>query len=118
MKTAIEIIDETVEFYAADPAGRRSKLSSGGCLYFGLDEKRCAVGRCFKDSITPDMVKENETPAYLPLNDLLKEDYLNLPERFWSDLQEFHDTDDYWNLEGLTPEGKDYVYGLKTRYKI
>jgi hypothetical protein len=132
MKTAIEIIDETVAFYGDDPKGRRSLgLSSVGnvtCFYHGEEGKKCAVGRCLTDSglekahefeksppPTGASVKEFDSKFELELN--LIEVYRGHSIDFWKDLQALHDHDRMWGkFFGLTEDGHQYVEVLKQKY--
>jgi hypothetical protein len=105
MKTENEIIKETVEFYWADPAGRRA-ASDIACEYLTADGRMCAVGRC----LTPEhatrasdiLCSASALPGLLctPLDELLRPEYRGHSVNFWSNLQTLHDDDLSWRTEG------------------
>lgn len=111
MKTKIEIINETVEYYSADVSRRAvgdvKGLNSESCHYY-KDGKMCAVGRCMIDpkhwsdsgAWVEDLLLEREGG-----DDFLKEEYRGHDAKFWKDLQVFHDTFHHWNENGITPTG-------------
>ena len=92
--TKIEIIEETVQYYRTNPFGFDPKKydGAGGCVYYGVDEQMCAVGRCL---IQP----ENFSTAIFSAKGLfdkhtqaiLKPEYHGQEDNFWQDLQVFHD---------------------------
>ena len=60
---------------------------------------------------------ETEVGSTLLIPRILKNKYKHLNDAdFWSDLQFFHDTGDFWDKKGLTKIGKDYYETLKKRY--
>jgi len=121
--TKHEIIDETVEYYEINPIGRRSikdPALSGGCFYYRENDgiiQMCAVGRCMVDP-----KKYAPSGAYVSTllegegEEILKPEYRGHEAVFWRDLQQLHDSSTYWNLQGLSDEGKDYVLNLKKEY--
>jgi hypothetical protein len=48
--TKIDIINDTVAFYSADPKRLRS-LEDGNCVYNGINGNHCGVGRYFIDEV-------------------------------------------------------------------
>lgn len=112
--TAVEIINETVEYYSAD-VSRRSVSPEGGCYYKleieGEETKYCAVGRCFDQSVA-DMDHQNGVFHYLTdlkdknsLDEDLLPQYKGHPIEFWNTLQMLHDRNGYWDHTGLSPVG-------------
>jgi hypothetical protein len=124
MKTYIDVINETVEFYVADPVNRRSlsndpddEIHSNGCLYNGPDGKQCAFARC-ANRIDK---KYEGLSAYKILDaegiNILKDEKQHLDNTyFWEELQNLHDNDFYWNESGLSTDGQEYVKELLEKY--
>lgn len=132
MKTYLDVIKETVEFYGTDPKGRRSinpartsdrprwSPSTPGCLYVGVDGKRCAFARCTapvqEARLSKHEGKDAKTTLSGSLDDagpiVLAPEYAHLTNgEFWNELQSLHDEEDYWDLEkgGLSQLGQRYV---------
>ncbi len=115
-KSAVEIINETVEYYSADPVGRRGYDEiKQNCYYITEDGKMCAFGRCCIDphgisttSICEDEI-EMEDGSYKEIEDLLKEEYRGHNHSFWYNLQKFHDDKDNWVATGLSEQGQKNV---------
>lgn len=112
MKTKLEIIEETANFYnsytrAYDPIRHT-------CVYNTPEDlKQCAVDRCLID---PKMFEEQYGKdgynissvvrrGNLKLDDYLKEEYRGHGIYFWRSLQEFHDDENNWNENGLSDIG-------------
>lgn len=121
--TKLEIIEETVKFYSKD-IRRRSLDTDGVCVYNGIHNTHCAVGRAllpkYKKEISGNrgygvkrLPKQNGEKS---LDDMLSEKYRGHEEEFWRDLQALHDTDHYWKSGGLTEYGENWVGELKERY--
>lgn len=106
MKTENDIIKETVEYYWADPKGRRAATRLG-CHYHVPDDGRmCAVGRCLTTEALPRASKvmcgAHELAERLEadcLDDLLQPEYQGRPVYFWESLQKLHDEEHVWNSE-------------------
>lgn len=124
MKTYLDVINETVEFYGADPKNRLS-MDGPYCLYVGPDNKRCAFSRCCSEEHISFLIKKEgrQSDTILGKNDcpkdLLKSEYRHLcnPD-FWTHLQSLHDNELNWNFTsgGLTAQGKKYVEFLQNKY--
>lgn len=124
MKTKLEIIDETVNFYNLS----NRAMSGLGCFYHTQNGKQCAVGRCLKDS---DAFQEMIGKEYmyssqsiddlsdsgLTLDDFLKDEYKGHDIEFWKGLQLLHDSEIFWNNEGLSHWGVDEVKRLRLKYE-
>lgn len=124
VKTARQIIEETVQYYSEDPT-RRGLSNNNDCMYKTLDGKMCAVGRCMLESELEKIVVSekfndwsvDEVFEALGLDDhdgLLKPEYRGQSLGFWSDLQILHDCKTYW--EG-TP-GSDSIRTAKVHALI
>lgn len=134
--TAIQIIDETVEFYGEDPDGRRSLAPNPNpkdfadktaCLYKHIKADggvlMCAVGRCMIDPpekiITPieDLVEKAPGQS---VDEILIYKYAGHPLVFWQELQELHDDKKAWRSTeaggGLTDRGLSIVTVMKAKY--
>lgn len=118
--SAIEIIAETVAFYGED-TDRRGLDCDGDCLYRTADGKECAVGRCMIDSDnvepaggSPGSVWGNEDMDAMD-SDLYPQ-YRGQSMRFWSRLQDLHDTDENWNDDGITVQGQLVADRLKKEF--
>ena len=120
-----EILKETIDYYAKDPASRRSITEDGNCMYTWGDT-HCAIGRYLKEEYQHENWIENENSV----NELcessedgwnidwcLRDDVHGLDTNFWKNLQDFHDTHSCWITEddinmddepiGLSRVGKD-----------
>ena len=121
--TPVELIQETVAYYSADPVGRRAILSINEvpekaplCQYQTLDNRKCAVGRCMLDNDNLYMLSGSIDDAYwrdeygdrkenAKWQTLIKPEYEDIPNDLWVQLQQFHDTNDNWDEEGLSERG-------------
>lgn len=123
MKTKKQIIEETVDFYSADPKGRRS-IYGGSCLYLSTSGCKCAVGRYLRTDIE---IKGLRLPSvsidslcdYNNVNhidSLLIEEVRGHGYEFWNDLQQLHDYDGYWDNNKISYEGRKYAHELLKRY--
>lgn len=117
MKTKLQVIEETAAYYAED-IKRRALDEKGVCQYITEDGRMCAVGRVM---IEPELfVKENWTAEHilsdLGTDNILKSEYAIEHEGFWQDLQCFHDTTLFWDEDGLTYHGLDYLLTLRHKY--
>jgi hypothetical protein len=129
-KTKLEILQETVAYYAADPVGRRAKLGAK-CMYRTPEGRRCAVGRCMtKASVVAyaayigtvkNLVSTVLNGAYIGYDTVvrqpLKRNYQGHNLNFWDDLQALHDNNTYWTESGLSAEGQQFVAVLSERYR-
>lgn len=113
--TQLEIIDETVAFYSADP-GRRG-MKDNLCAYQVIEngvEKKCGVGRCMTDEAIKEFGNSRDTvDEIFDLENMLAPQYQGHDNDFWKEIQVFHDSPPNWNETGLTPIGKRQVELLK-----
>lgn len=121
MKTKIEIINETVEFYST--VSNRSVNENKSCLYFGTNGKKCAFSRCLKPEITSKDISEGvEIEKCIvdghKYDDYLKEEYKGHTIHFWNDIQALHDDGNNWNEDsGLSKLGIITVKILREVHK-
>lgn len=139
--TKLEILEETIEFYSVDPAGRRSIDTSvpggGGCLYRGPNNRSCAFGRCMTPetlAIVPEAYALGATEVLVNLgrkfddpyrrltaddvveHPVVEERYAGHPIWFWEDLQWLHDFNVYWGTNGLTASGAAEADRLRKKF--
>ncbi len=124
--TKVEIIQETADFYSADPK-RRSLNKKLDCSYNGENGTHCAVGRCL-------LPIYHDLGDKLPSNDwdfeglftanncenhdeMLQEQYRGHDIFFWNSLQTLHDTQQYWDKVCLTVAGEQYLQNLLDTHK-
>lgn len=119
--TKHQIIDETVEYYSTHD---RAITGTGRCQYKTQDGKLCAHSRCLTDRAREKVIELNlnmGASAHSVLRHcggdrIHQMKYRGHNTLFWSDVQNLHDTDDYWNGRELTLKGKDYVKRIKAVY--
>lgn len=131
-KTKIQIIDETVEYYSADPKRRATTKGALGrnlCIYLAEDGRTCAFSRCMieplraKNMAAPcDMLIDMLTRKHVERNEvvptgILKPEYDGYTISFWLGIQGLHDNVDYWDDKGMTGIGKMRVETMKETYK-
>lgn len=110
-KSKVEIIQETVDYYSADPDGRRAN-ENGDCMYLASDGRMCAVGRCMADpKVAGDYIGDyrdmlEHVRSQGVQYDILKPEYQGHSVGFWEDLQMFHDSDVNWDSNGLSELGQ------------
>lgn len=112
----LSFLKEGVDFYSADPEGRRSLRPSGiGCQYRNDSGAGCFIGRHIPDSVIQlveqreindssfdSLIAEEKTKG-----ELLPLEVQALGECFLCDCQSLHDGDQMWNAGGLTQMGRD-----------
>jgi hypothetical protein len=117
--SAIEIIDETVEFYENNSRSLNPtpKDAEYGCLYNGPNGEVCAFARCVLPEYR-DKLEEGKN-AYRHLvekgygDDMLMEQYRGHCYVFWNNLQNLHDSNEFWENRKLSPAGIEYVERFK-----
>lgn len=116
MKTKLEIIEETANYYNINNRG----INGNWCVYKSDTGNMCAVGRCLKENIVLDAgYNENSDARELFKHhsyDILKDEYKIKDSDFWLDLQRFHDHNLNWDEKGLTDIGKLKYKELKIKY--
>lgn len=125
-KTPLEIINETAEFYISDPSRRsltnlkHSESDLFDCVYVSTNGNNCAFSRCCTDEGKQKLHNEYEGKSVLslhePIDFFLKEEYKGLSNGFWNLIQTFHDNKHYWNDDGITEEGKQYLDKIRNEY--
>lgn len=119
-RTKLEIIDETVNFYSADPKGRRAVSADGTCEYASLDGKQCAVGRCMGTGADFNYLGTVSTYAKEKgvgvFQSHLRPEYRGHSLLFWVSLQRLHDYNENWCHSGLTDIGQVQANRLKRSF--
>ncbi len=112
--TKLEILNETVDFYSADPK-RRSYSEVDGCTYNGRNGTHCAVGRCLLPEYheqgatlkgNTGTVANLEEANEKEFDTMLQEQYRGHEMGFWKRLQILHDEPSNWNKSGISFDGE------------
>lgn len=115
VKTRVEIIDETAEGYTMET---RATNKNGGCDYLTSDGRMCAVGRCMHSPMLgPQTSVSGIMFRYGGLDAFLKFEYRGHSVDFWEDIQQLHDSHEWWNSTGLTMDGLNRVALLKAKWR-
>jgi hypothetical protein len=116
LKTKLEIIDETVEYYSQD-VSRRAVLPDGQCRYYVSDGRVCAVGKYLMNPQEFEHSLGSSTSLFSREGiNILKKEYRIEDSSFWYDLQGLHDYSFYWTDIGLSDAGIKEVKRLKEAY--
>ncbi len=120
IKTKIEIIDETAEFYSKNP---RSNIG-GSCKYLSDNGAKCAFSRCCTDEGVKTLHETLEgksvtSQQFGPTDFYLKDEYKGHDVKFWRALQGFHDDEKNFITEGigLSARGIERVADMKEIFK-
>lgn len=131
LETLLRVAEETVAYYAADPAGRRGLSKNGHCQYVtpavpagpsgtpAQAERCCAVGRLLSPAERQLVWEQNLNGASIShlLGNLKPSSVFPgvapelpslaaYPVWFLSYMQSFHDNRDNWTATGLSAEGQ------------
>lgn len=124
-KTKHEIIDIVAKSYNIDKRAERC-FPLRTCMYLTNDDKKCAVGmfltdealkksaKCLGDARSLDV--HLKARGFESLDSAFIKEVRGHEVGFWVDLQSLHDDNNFWNAEGLSEYGVDYVHELKRRY--
>jgi hypothetical protein len=98
--TALEILEETIEFYQNNP--RSIDSTSGACKYKSDNGNECAFQRC----VETDLSEYEGLNAVMGKTDIqFKKGYEGYPKEFWNEIQWLHDHDDFWQDNKLSENG-------------
>lgn len=114
--TEVELLMDTVQFYADDPNRRSVIIEDNGdhlCMY-SHNGKHCAIGRFLLDH--PVSI-EGQTAASLP-EKLFPREIYRMGLNFIEALQTLHDTSIYWDNNGLSDSGKVEVETMADKYQL
>ena len=121
--TALELLEETKEYYTKDT--RRRSIYNGVCFYSSKNSKSkgtgCAIGRKLspKQRLEWDDLGEN-LPILFIINDFnkkLPKSIRNISTLNLAKIQRFHDSNSYWDKNGLTKIGERNYEKLKAEFK-
>lgn len=117
MKTPIELITKTRDFYSADPS-RRAMNNDHDCLYFDpVTRNRCAVGRCMNPGVWTSRIADFDSLLRdFPFETLIHHEYHNIPVSLFIQLQHWHDKADNFTATGLTELGEATINKLLSEY--
>ena len=107
----LEILKDTRDYYAENPAKRRAIDKDNNCHYTWGDT-HCAIGRYLKDDFkTEGWYDNNESVEDLrgdgdDIDWCLIENVHGIYVEFWADLQEFHDSRENWKDDDISDSGK------------
>lgn len=121
--TKLEILQETKDYYAADPSRRGVKIDDGvaSCVYKNDQGCMCAVGRCLTGEAFKKVgIIANSAITTLirlgSVDDLLRPECRGHSVGFWRMLQKFHDYNANWDDKGITTFGQDIYDKLVADY--
>ena len=113
-----DILEDTIEYYSESP---RAMDLSGSCQYTDDNGNHCAVGRYMREEFQTTEFYANCGVSVGSLaadvDTYLKSNVLGLTEKFWSALQDVHDSSNNWGEydEGLTAVGEVRCNSMKSR---
>ena len=113
-----DILEDTIEYYSESP---RAMDLSGSCQYTDDNGNHCAVGRYMRPEFQTTEFYANCGVSVGSLaadvDTYLKSNVLGLTEKFWSALQDIHDSSNNWGEydEGLTAVGRTRCDSMKKK---
>ena len=114
--TREEFLLDMLEYYCVDPFNRRcASYDDGQCKYYPTHEgtEGCAIGR----HLSPELAKKLDryTSSYTSAS-IDQVDITLLPNKlrllgieFLANVQNLHDTAEFWEEKGLSLRGKKYI---------
>lgn len=120
-----KVLQETIQYYSQDPQGRRCE-DNRNCFYspktIGKEDtsEGCAVGRLLPPKLREKLDRDYSGVgvSYDELFKTLPQEIQDLGQMFLVNLQDLHDIDEYWNSEGLSESGEEYVRQIQEEYCI
>ena len=110
------ILEDTIEYYSESP---RAMDKSGSCQYTDVGGNHCAVGRYMRPEFQTVNFYANDGVSVgnlaADIDTYLDSKVIGLTEKFWSALQDIHDSDNNWYGEGLTECGRTRRDSMKSR---
>ena len=124
--TELELLEDTIKYYSENTERRCS--SEDGCYYSPITIGKegisdgCAIGRHLDKEFALQIDKDDE----LNIKSLMKSKFIGNEDKFpdWMikmkldflvSLQNLHDDNLYWDKNGLTQEGFEYVKEIKNK---
>lgn len=132
MKSAIDIIRETIDFYDVDV--NRRAVHQEECVYETHDGRHCAFSRCCTvEGVEMLSAHANEGSGVisacmnlahngyikneLDVDALLQPEYRGHGIDFWGSIQGLHDNIEYWDEDGVTRAGRAKARNLIKLYE-
>ena len=111
-----DILKDTIEYYSESP---RAQDSSGSCQYTDVGGNHCAVGRYMRPEFQTVNFYANDGVSVgnlaADIDTYLDSKVIGLTEKFWSALQDIHDSDNNWHDDGLTECGRTRCGSMKKK---
>ncbi len=110
-------LKEMVEYYSKDTS--RRAISHGACSYM-IEDRKCAIGRMLSEEDLARLESRGmlDDTALNDIWDIIETPRVKaLPSRFLNSLQDLHDSDIYWDGNGITERGIERVALIETRIR-
>jgi hypothetical protein len=126
--TKLEIIEELFDNHFVKNPNKRGVSEFEGrpiCVYYKADTRnKCAVGMCLTTKALSHIGREHFEGDVRDLDDFfsnnldyyMKDQYRGHSLKFWTALQDLHDSPRFWTNTGLSDEGQNRLADLKKRY--
>lgn len=116
----LEFLEDTIEYYSSDPINKRSffySTNDEACYYRSPEGKKCAIGRHISDNKYNKSMEEKNLFGILDYSpDSLPKEILELDIYFLFEIQILHDKSEFWDNNGLTVEGLEFVNLIKKSF--
>lgn len=111
----IALLEETTNFFNSQ--NRCRDKIDGGCKYYMKGLNGCAIGRLIEDKeLCKELDKmEGTEVSNIKIFELLPENLQEYGQSFLVELQKLHDTEYYWNDEGLSLAGEVFKKQMKDK---
>jgi hypothetical protein len=109
----LAFLEETVAFYNLD---NRCVTGGGNCRYHLPGKEGCAIGRKIVDKNLCRLLDDwdgDTGVSEIEIFEQLPEELQLLGKRFLEEIQELHDDEDNWTLEGISDTGLESVKEIK-----
>jgi hypothetical protein len=121
IKSMLEILEETVQYYSEDVSRRSVCLETDRCRYNGPDGKLCAAARMMtKEALHLKNIENYSMTCLIDTYgiEILKPEYVVLDTEFYDSIQKLHDDIVNWDENGLTVTGEAAVANIKAEYNL
>lgn len=108
-----QFLEDFVDTYVADPS-KLAITETGVCQYLMDDGRKCAIGRHILPG-TYNMEYENQSAYCLVMNNpsMFPDWMCKLNKSFINSVQSLHDGTLFWDNNGLTSSGVNYLNRLR-----
>jgi hypothetical protein len=108
----LEFLENTIKHFNSSNRG----IDENGCCSY---KNGCAIGRHLQPELAEKLDRINMVGASNPyVFNKLPKSLKELGRSFLLDIQRLHDDKKYWNLNGLSDEGKLYVEQIKIIHEL